>query len=187
MGRTGRRSGRGLSTVYVIWGSTHLFIALAVKTVDPLFAASTRFLLAGTIMAGLVVLRGAAGMSFRSLASCGLIGILLPGANAILFYAERNVPIGLASLIIASVPLWVVVLRLVGRERLPLPVLIGVGVGFAGVAVLARPSGGATSWGIGLCVLSAAMWAHGLGALPRLPLPADRSRRPPTRCWAAAS
>ena len=56
-------------------------------------------------------------------------------------------PIGLASLIIASVPLWVVVLRLAGRERLPLPVLIGVGVGFAGVAVLARPSGGATGLG----------------------------------------
>ena len=47
-----------LSTVYVIWGSTYLFIALAVKTLHPLFAASTRFLLAGTIMAGLVLLRG---------------------------------------------------------------------------------------------------------------------------------
>ena len=106
-----------LATVYVIWGSTYLFIALAVKTLHPLFAASTRFLLAGTIMAGLVVLRGGTlRISFRSLASCVFIGILLPGANAVLFYAERNVPIGLASLIIASVPLWVVLLRLVGRE-----------------------------------------------------------------------
>jgi drug/metabolite transporter (DMT)-like permease len=163
-----------LATVYVIWGSTYLFIALAVKTLHPLFAASTRFLLAGTIMAGLVVLRGGTlRTSFRSLASCVFIGILLPGANAVLFYAERNVPIGLASLIIASVPLWVVVLRLVGRERLPLPVLIGVGVGFSGVAVLARPSGGATGWGIGLCVLSAGMWASGSVLSRRLPLPAD--------------
>jgi drug/metabolite transporter (DMT)-like permease len=163
-----------LATVYVIWGSTYLFIALAVKTVQPLFAASTRFLLAGTIMAGLVVLRGGTmRTSLRSLASCVVIGILLPGANAILFYAERNVPIGLALLIIASVPLWVVVLRLIGRERLPLPVLIGVGVGFSGVAVLARPSGGATGWGIGLCVLSAGMWATGSVLSRRLPLPAD--------------
>jgi drug/metabolite transporter (DMT)-like permease len=163
-----------LATVYVIWGSTYLFIALAVKTLHPLFAASTRFLLAGAIMAGLVVLRGGTlRTSFRSLASCVFIGILLPGANAVLFYAERNVPIGLASLIIASVPLWVVVLRLVGRERLPLPVLIGVGVGFSGVAVLARPSGGATAWGIGLCVLSATMWATGSVLSRRLPLPAD--------------
>ena len=125
-------------------------------------------------MAGLVVLRGGTlRTSFRSLVSCLLIGILLPGANAVLFYAERNVPIGLASLIIASVPLWVVVLRLIGRERLPLPVLIGVGVGFSGVAVLARPEGGATGWGIGLCVLSAGMWATGSVLSRRLPLPAD--------------
>ena len=53
-----------------------------------------------------------------------------------LFFAERNVPTGLASLIIASVPLWLVVLRLAGHERLPWQALAGVGVGFAGVAVL---------------------------------------------------
>src|SRR5256885_12553182 len=94
----------------------------------------------------------------RALISCILIGLLLPGANAVLFYAERNVPTGLASLIIASVPLWLVVLRLAGRERLPWQALAGVGVGFAGVAVLAQPSGGAKSWGIALCVLSAVMW-----------------------------
>ena len=163
-----------LSAVYVFWGSTYLFIALAVKTVHPLFAASTRFLAAGAIMAGLAVLRGGTLRApLRSIASCLLIGLLLPGANTLLFFAERDVPISLASLIIASVPLWVVVLRLLGRERLPLPVLIGVGVGFAGVAVLARPSGGATAWGIGLCVLSAMMWATGSVLSRRLPLPAD--------------
>ena len=76
-----------------------------------------------------------------------MIGCLLPGANAILFFAERNVPTGLASLIIASVPLWVAVLRLT-RERLPWQVLAGVGIGFAGVACSrSRPaarSGGAS-------------------------------------------
>ena len=54
-------------------------------------------------------------------------------------------PTGLASLIIASVPLWVVVLRLLWRERMPTLALAGVGVGFAGVAVLLQPEGGATS------------------------------------------
>ena len=163
-----------LSAVYVIWGSTYLFIALAVKTLHPLFAVSTRFLLAGTIMSLLVLVRGGTmRASARSIASCVLIGCLLPGANAILFFAERNVPTGLASLIISAVPLWVVVLRLAGRERLPLPAMIGVGVGFAGVAVLARPSGGATAWGIGLCVLSSVMWATGSVLSRRLPMPAD--------------
>ena len=165
-----------LVTVYVLWGSTYLGIFYAVETIPPLFAASTRFITAGALMTLVVVVarHGTFRMARRELLSCALIGCLLPGANAVLFFAERNVPTGLASLIIASVPLWVMVLRLgVGRERLPWPVLAGVGVGFAGVAVLAQPSGGATAYGIGLCVLSAVMWAVGSFLASRLPMPAD--------------
>jgi drug/metabolite transporter (DMT)-like permease len=66
------------------------------------------------------------------------------------------------------------VLRLgVAHERLPWQVLAGVGVGFAGVAVLAQPSGGAKAYGIALCVLSAVMWATGSFLSARLPMPAD--------------
>jgi drug/metabolite transporter (DMT)-like permease len=163
-----------LVTVYVIWGSTYLGIAYAGETIPPLFAASTRFITAGALMAGVVRLRGGSlRVSRRAFLSCVLIGVLLPGANAVLFVAERNVPTGLASLIIASVPLWIVVLRLAGRERLPWPALAGVGIGFAGVAVLAHPSGGAKLWGIGLCVLSAVMWSTGSVLSARLTMPAD--------------
>jgi len=163
-----------LVTVYVIWGSTYLGIAYAGETIPPLFAASTRFITAGALMAGVVRLRGGSlRVSRRAFLSCVLIGVLLPSANAVLFVAERNVPTGLASLIIASVPLWIVVLRLAGRERLPWPVLAGVGIGFAGVALLAHPSGGAKLWGIGLCVLSAVMWSTGSVLSARLTMPAD--------------
>jgi drug/metabolite transporter (DMT)-like permease len=163
-----------LVTVYVIWGSTYLGIAVTGETIPPLFAASTRFIAAGSLMVLVVLLRGGKlRVSRRALGSCILIGILLPGANAVLFFAERNVPTGLASLIIASVPLWVVVLRLLGRERLPWPALAGVGVGFAGVAVLAQPSGGATASGIGLCVLSAIMWSVGSVLSARVTMPDD--------------
>jgi drug/metabolite transporter (DMT)-like permease len=165
-----------LGTVYVIWGSTYLGIAYAGETIAPLFAASTRFITAGAIMSFVVlcVRGGTLRMPTRHLLACALIGCLLPGANSVLFFAERNVPTGLASLIIASVPLWVMVLRLaVGRERLPWQVLAGVGVGFAGVAVLAQPSGGARSWGIALCVLSAVMWATGSFLSSHLPMPED--------------
>jgi drug/metabolite transporter (DMT)-like permease len=165
-----------LGTVYVIWGSTYLGIAYAGETIPPLFAASTRFITAGAIMAVVVlqVRGGTLRMPQRHLLSCALIGCLLPGANSVLFFAERSVPTGLASLIIASVPLWVMVLRVaVGRERLPWQVLAGVGVGFAGVAVLAQPSGGARSWGIALCVLSAVMWATGSFLSSHLPMPED--------------
>ncbi|HEY8646249.1 MAG TPA: EamA family transporter [Gaiellaceae bacterium] len=165
-----------LATVYVIWGSTYLGIFYAGQTIPPLFAASTRFITAGTLMTLVVVVvrRGTLRMTRRELLSCAVIGCLLPGANSVLFFAERNVPTGLASLIIASVPLWVMVLRLgVGRERLPWPVLAGVGVGFAGVAVLAQPSGGAKAYGIALCVLSAVMWSVGSFLSARLPMPSD--------------
>lgn len=163
-----------LWTVYIIWGSTYLAIAVTGETIDPMFAVSTRFIFAGTIMALVVRWRGGSmRTSWPELGSCVIVGILLPGANALLFYAEEDVPTGLASLIIASVPLWVVLLRLIGRERLGGWALAGVGVGFAGVAVLARPSGGATSTGIALCVLSAVMWAVGSVLSRRLPMPAD--------------
>jgi drug/metabolite transporter (DMT)-like permease len=162
-----------LGTVYVIWGSTYLGIYYAGRTIPPLFAASTRFIASGTIMALVAFARGGSlRVSRRALLSCVVIGCLLPGANSILFFAERNVPTGLASLIIASVPLWVAALRLT-RERLPWQVLAGVGIGFAGVGVLAQPSGGAKWWGVALCFCSAVMWATGSFLSARLEMPED--------------
>jgi len=163
-----------LWAVYLIWGSTYLFIAITVETINPLPAASTRFIAAGLIMAAIVVRRGGTmRVSLRELASCVLIGCLLPGANAVLFYAEQHVPIGVASLLIASVPLFVVLLRLWSGERLRPRTIPAVVVGFAGVAVLLRPSGGATLGGVLLCMLSALMWSVGSVAGARLPMPRD--------------
>ena len=162
-----------LATVYVIWGSTYLGIYYAGRTIPPLFAASTRFITAGSLMTAIVLARGGTlRASRRALLTCAFVGIMLPGANSVLFFAERNVPTGLASLLIASVPLWVAVLRLT-RERLPWQVLAGVGIGFAGVAVLAQPSGGAKWWGVALCFLSATMWATGSFVSARMEMPAD--------------
>ncbi|HEY3920526.1 MAG TPA: EamA family transporter [Gaiellaceae bacterium] len=163
-----------LWAVYIIWGSTYLFIAITVETIPPLSAVSTRFIAAGMIMSAIVLRRGGSmRVTRREFAGCALVGCLLPGANAVLFFAEKTVPTGLASLLIASVPLWVVILRLWGRERLRPRTLIGVAVGFAGVAVLLRPSGGATIGGILLCVLSAVMWSVGSVASARLTMPRD--------------
>jgi len=170
----GARVWIALVTVYILWGSTYLGIAVAGETIPPLFAASTRFITAGALMALLVRARGGSlRVPRRALASCVLVGCLLPGANAVLFFAERNVPTGLASLIIASVPLWVVLLRLTSRERLPWPALAGVGVGFVGVGIVAQPSGGAKAWGIGLCLLSAVLWSTGSFVSARAVMPDD--------------
>jgi drug/metabolite transporter (DMT)-like permease len=160
--------------VYIIWGSTYLGIAITDESLPPLITVSIRFLLAGSIMSAVVVRRGGTmRIPLRQLGSCAIIGCLLPGANAVLFYAERDVPSGLASLLIASVPLWVVIMRLTLREALPTTVLVGVGVGFAGVAVLARPGGAVTTLGVSLCIASALMWSLGSVASRRLPMPGD--------------
>lgn len=95
----------------MIWGSTYLGIELAGETIPAIFAAGARFVAAGGLLTGWVAWRKGRG-AFRVarselLAAC-LVGVLLLGANAMLFLAERHVPIGLASLLIASVPLWIV-------------------------------------------------------------------------------
>ena len=163
-----------LWAVYIIWGSTYLFIAIAGETISPLLAVSTRFIAAGAIMAGIVLWRGGSlRIGRRAFASCVLVGCLLPGANAVLFYAERDIPTGIASLIIASVPLWVVLLRLAAGEKMRGAALAGVGVGFIGVAVLLEPSGASSKTGVALCLLSAVMWSVGSFAAARITMPDD--------------
>jgi len=89
-----------LWTVYIVWGSTYLGIELAGETMPPFFAAGTRFLIAGTLMLVIVAWRRGTAvlrLTKAEAASSALDGVLLPGANSLLFLTERQVPIGLAS------------------------------------------------------------------------------------------
>jgi drug/metabolite transporter (DMT)-like permease len=165
-----------LATIYVIWGSTYLGIELTGETIPPLFGAAVRFAFAGLLMAVIAAWRRGPGvfrLSRVELGSCALVGVLLPGANAMLFVAERHVPTGLASLIIGSVPLWVVLMRTVTGDTPPVAALAGVGLGFGGLVLLVRPSGGAPLWALLLVVGSALTWATGAFLSGRLPLPRD--------------
>jgi len=165
-----------LLTVYVIWGSTYLGIELTGETIPPLFAVGVRFVCAGLLLAALTCWQRGPGV-FRvrraELLSAILIGALLPGANAILFVAERHVATGLAALIIGAVPLWLVVMRIGTGDRPPRAALISVVVGFAGLALLVRPSGGAPLWALLIVVASSVMWAVGSFLSGRLPMPRD--------------
>jgi len=165
-----------LGTVYVIWGSTYLGIELAGETIPPLFAVGVRFICAGLLLAAFTrYRRGPTVFRVRraELASAVLVGALLPGANAILFVAEQHVATGLASLIVGSVPLWIVVLRTMNGDRPPALALASVLVGFAGLALLVRPSGGSPLWALLLVLGSAVMWAVGSYLSSRLPMPQD--------------
>jgi drug/metabolite transporter (DMT)-like permease len=166
-----------LWTVYILWGSTYLGIELASETIPPFFAAGSRFLIAGGLMLGLVAWRRGTmvlRLTKAELASAAVVGILLTGSNALLFLTERQVPIGLASLIIAAIPLWIVLLRFAARERPDLVSVTGLVVGFAGIALLVRPGGGSGSlFYLLLTVLGSFTWAFGSFISPRLPVPKD--------------
>jgi drug/metabolite transporter (DMT)-like permease len=166
-----------LWVVYIVWGSTYLGIELASETMPGIFAAGIRFTIAGLVMLAFLAWRHglpSLRVSRAALAACAVVGLLLPGANSILFITERKVPIGLTSLIIASVPLWVLLLRLSVRERPDLVSTIGLVVGFGGIVLLVHP--GADTGPLGyllLTVLAAFMWALGSFLSPRISLPRD--------------
>ena len=166
-----------LWTVYILWGSTYLGIELVGETVPGIYAAGVRFTIAGALLLGFIAWRKGRAvlrLTRAQLLSSAIVGLLLPGANSLLFITEREVPIGLASLIIASVPLWVVLLRLAVGERPELVSTAGLVVGFAGIALLVRPGGGSGSLGfLFLTVLAAILWAVGSFLSPRLQLPGD--------------
>jgi drug/metabolite transporter (DMT)-like permease len=165
-----------LGIVYVVWGSTYLAIAIAVETLPPLLYAGLRFLLAGLLLAGWVAFRGVdLRISRRELAGAAAVGILLLAvANGLVVLAERTVPSGVAALIVASLPLWIVVYRMVAGERVGRDLLAGVLLGLVGAAILVVPGGlNGTIDPVGSLMLFGATlsWALGTFLSPRLETP----------------
>jgi drug/metabolite transporter (DMT)-like permease len=162
--------------VYIVWGSTYLAIRYMVETVPPLFGAGIRFVLVGAILLPLLAWRRGSGVlrpTRAQLLSCGFVGLMLPGANAVISVAEQKVASGVAALLVASIPLWVILLRRVSGEAVSGRSIAAVLVGFAGVALLVKPQGQATLLALLSCVGAALMWALGSFASPRISLPRD--------------
>ena len=165
------------AAVYLIWGSTYLAIRFAVETMPPFLMAGTRFLVAGGILYAFARSRGAAAPSGSHWKSAFIIGgFLLLGGNGSVVWAEQTVPSGLTALLIATEPLWVVILASFGRDaiRPTRSVVLGLAIGFAGVGILVGPGllpGGEGVRPIGalVLVLDSASWAHGSLLARKLP------------------
>ena len=129
--------------VYLFWGSTYVAIRFGVEVIPPLVLASTRFLIAGPLMLALCALRGMPlRQSWRDLGLLAAIGILMLGlGNTGLVWAEQYLPSGLASLLIAVIPIYVALLEawLPQGERLSGRGWLGIAAGFAGLIVLLSP------------------------------------------------
>lgn len=166
-----------LGAIYLIWGSTYLAIRLMVETVPPALGAGVRFLIAGGAMLAFLYYKSSVRITRAQLGWCLVVGSLLAaGGNGLVTVAERDVPSGLAALLIASEPLIIVLLRGLTGDRPDRATLGGVALGFVGVGILMLPGGRPDDVPLGmtlLVVVAAASWALGSFISPRVDLPKD--------------
>jgi len=184
---SGARILLAFAAVYLIWGSTYLAIRFAVETIPPLFMAGCRFVMAGATLYLLTRARGATSPSRRHWAGAAILGaLLLVSGNGGLCWAEQRVPSGLAALLLATIPIWMVLLDSLrkGGTKLDVRVMGGMAVGVAGLALLVGP---AHLWGssrvdlagAGVLMFSSFSWSLGSILSHKLKLP-------PSPCWPAA-
>lgn len=180
--RTSKISGSvwvALALVYVLWGSTYLGIRVVVRTMPPFLSAGARFITAGLLLAGIVAWRfgpSALRVTRARLGSAVLVGLLLIlGGNGLVVLGETSVPSGLAALLIAAVPMWLVVLRAATGDRPPPRTVAGVLLGLIGLAVLTSPGigGEVRLSGVLLVLAASVLWAIGSFSSSKLPLPAN--------------
>lgn len=130
------------AALYIVWGSTYLAIRYAVATIPPMLMVGARFAISGLILFTWTRARGAPRPSVSQWRAAGITGVLLLCCgNGSVSWAEQRIPSGLAALIVAVVPLWMVLLDWI-RPRGTRPtavVIVGVLLGLAGLGVLVGP------------------------------------------------
>ncbi|MGA9387763.1 MAG: EamA family transporter [Candidatus Bathyarchaeia archaeon] len=156
------------AAVYLIWGSTYLAISFVEESLPPFFMAGTRFLIAGSILYAWTRLRGTPRETRSDWGKMFVTGgLMLLGGHGAVIWAEQWVPSGLTSLLVSTVPLWMVLSNyLWNRSKPNAKVAAGLALGFAGVILLAGgvESLGASSvdiTGATILVFGAFLWANG--------------------------
>ena len=170
-----------LGIVYVVWGSTYLAIRVMVEDLPPMASASWRYLVAAVLLAAFLAVRSGIGrlrVARRELIGCAALGLLLPAlGNGLVSVGEhQGAPSGIAALLIAAVPLWVIVYRRLSGDRPSRRTTFGVLTGFAGLVLLITSQGIGGDVAIGACLVimcASVFWSFGSWATPRLPLPKD--------------
>jgi drug/metabolite transporter (DMT)-like permease len=176
-----------LLVVYVVWGSTYLGIKLATETMPAQLALGSRFVTAALLLGALVAARRgwrALRVTRYELGGAALLGVMLLGVGmSTVGLGQDYVPTGVAALLVAVTPVWIILLRAVGGDRPRMVTWFGVALGLVGVAVLVLPGTdvaavGDTSpqqralWSF-LIVLGSASWATGSWLQQRIPTPRD--------------
>lgn len=127
------------TALFIIWGSTYLGIMIAIKSIPPFFMLGTRFFAAGLILYILCLIKGEKAPKLKLFGTIGLGGILMLFiGNGAVTWAEQYVPTGLAAIVVATMPLWFVLLdkrqwKYNFSNKL---IILGIITGFAGVLML---------------------------------------------------
>jgi drug/metabolite transporter (DMT)-like permease len=160
----------GMLVVYLVWGSTYVGIKVAIETTPPLLMAAFRFIIAGSALLAWSLGRDRRSFempSRRQWRDAAIVGfLLLGGGNGVIAWGETTVASGVAALLVAMVPLWLVVFgRLIYREGLPRLAGIGIMLGLLGVAILVWPFGAVAdrfdAAGIAALIVAPICWANG--------------------------
>jgi drug/metabolite transporter (DMT)-like permease len=159
------------AAVYVIWGSTYLAILYAIETLPPFLMAGVRFLIAGSLLFGWSMARARRGPTRREWQAALIIGgLLLLGGNGAVVWAEQTISSGVAALLVAGTPCWMVLLDWLwqGAARPGPRTVTGLLLGFGGIALLVGPSalsGQATIHLTGALVLLIGSLAWAVGSI----------------------
>jgi drug/metabolite transporter (DMT)-like permease len=163
--------------IYVVWGSTYLAIRIAVETIPPLVTAGIRHTTAGLILLGWAWARGYRPRVEHWKAGLVLGALFFLVGHGTLHWAEQYVPSGLAALLIASEPLWILAIgSALGDEKINWKNGLGLLLGLFGVGMLTGTDLTVrSSFGIGILVvlIGAGSWAVGVCVSPRLKLPEE--------------
>ena len=158
------------AAVYIIWGSTYLAIRFAVETLPPLLMAGARFLIAGAILLAWSRFHDGTGTPTQRDWRTGFVSgaLLLLGGNGLVVWAEQRVPSGLAALLVAVDPLWMVMLDWARRDgrRPPAPVFAGLALGLVGLGLLVGTDalhgrGAIDNAGVVGLMIASLLWAAG--------------------------
>ena len=163
--------------VYVCWGMTYLAMRIAVVDIPPHLMSGSRFLVAGLMLYAWTRMRGERPPTWRQWRAATVIGaFLLLGGNASVAWAEQRVPSGLAAVLIAVAPIWMVGLEWArGGSRPEKHVMVGLLLGLVGVGLLVSgrsiPGARVDPLGAAILILASASWAWGSVLSKSAPLP----------------
>ena len=179
------------AAIYLVWGSTYLAIRYAVETIPPLVAAGIRHTIAGGVLLAWACLRGYRPRREHWIAGVVLGALFFLVGHGTLHWAEQHVASGLAALLIATEPMFILVLAwATGQQRISRTSAVGLAVGIVGVAILTGvelSTKDASLLGLLAVLVGSLSWSAGVVISPKLKLPTDALARTamPLVCGAA--